>query len=162
MNLSNIFNGSAALAKGLGSAASGAASAAGKFLSGAGSAASAAFKDACPGISVQYKKYRTDDGNQFYTDSQGKYKLCERKTLFGKNDVPFYYDGSQEHPINSDHFKAISYGTRTKSSRGRKHKKATMERKNKKSINSRKHKKATMERKHKKASKKRSMKHKSW
>jgi hypothetical protein len=125
--LTNIFNSSAALAKGLGEAASGASRAAGAALSNAGRAVSAAFKDACPGISVQYGKYRTDDGTKFYQDSQGAHKVCERKTLFGKNEVPFYYDGT-EHPISSNYWKDIHYGTRKKSSRGRKPKKASKKR----------------------------------
>jgi hypothetical protein len=163
--LTNIFNGSAALTKGLGSAASGAADAAGKLLSGAGSAVSDAYKDICPGTTFQLGNLRTDDG----ITPNGKFKVCQKKNLFGDNDPPFYVDaGGVKHTIekkNYPNFKINDHnalkGAKNKRS-GRKHKKATMERKNKKSSNSRKHKKATMERKNKKASKKRSMKHKSW
>jgi hypothetical protein len=161
--LTNIFDGSAALAKGLGSAASGAADAAGKLLSGAGSALSDAYKDICPGTTFQLGNLRTDDG----ITPNGKFKVCQKKNLFGDNDPPFYVDArGVKHTIdkkNYPNFKINDHnalkGTKNKRS-GRKHKKASNLRP-KKASNSRKHKKATMERKPKKASKKRSMK-KSW
>ena len=133
----SIWNATNALAEGLGAGvgnlASGAknlASGASKAIGSAAKAVGAAFADACPGTSFQLGKYRTDDGTQFYTDSQGKHKVCERKNLFGKNDVPFYFDG-KENPIAKEHWKDINYGVRRKSSKkGRKAKRGSMKRKN--------------------------------
>ena len=149
--LTNIFDGSAALAKGLGSAASGAASAAGKLLSGAGDKLSAAYKDICPGTTFQLGNYRTKDGKT--ADPTG-FKVCQEKKFIGKDGDPFYVDAAGvKHMIEKNYFSKFGWSGRKQKKSSRKHKKASKEHK---------HKKATMERKHKKASKKRSMKHKSW
>jgi hypothetical protein len=134
--MSSIFNSSNVLAKGFGELGSSAVAgvgkaigSAGKALGSAAKAVGAAFADACPGTSFQLGKYRTDDGTQFYTDSQGKHKVCERKNLFGKNDIPFYFDG-KENQIAKEHWKDINYGKRRKSSKkGRKAKRRSMKRK---------------------------------
>ncbi len=163
--MSSIFNITNGLAKGLGSAASGAADAAGKLLSGAGDKFNAALNDTCPGTSFQLGNYRTNDGKSY--DPNGKFKVCQEKRLFGKNDPPFYVDGSQKKMIDKNYWSKFGYSglKNKKSSRSRKHKKMISKPKHKKA--SKEHKKASKEHKkaskeHKKSSKKRSMKHKSW
>jgi hypothetical protein len=74
----------------------------GSSLKGTGSSSSSgltesvgkAFDDMCPGTSFQMGNDRTSDG--INKDKNGKYKICQRKNLFGPNDPPFYVVNGKE------------------------------------------------------------------
>lgn len=112
--MASIFSLTNGLTQGLGAVASGTGKLVSGAVSGASKAIGAAFKDACPGTSFQLGNYRTNDGTS--ADPKGKFKVCQEKRLFGKNDPPFYVDaGGVKHMIDETNWSKFGYSGMRKS-----------------------------------------------